>query len=98
MSSRTVRSADVRPGGAGCSTPKGLGKHETVGGRTGLSLGTTLLVLCALLVVAGLVVLLLARTGRVRLPLYAVGALIVVLAVLIVAGLLWLLSTALAPG
>ena len=53
-----------------------------------MSLGTTLLVLCALLVGAGLVVLFLARTGRVRLPLYVVGALIVVLAVLIVAGLL----------
>ena len=63
-----------------------------------MSLGTTLLVLCALLVVAGLVVLFLARVGWVRLPLYVVGALIVVLAALIAAGLLWLLSTALAPG
>ena len=63
-----------------------------------MSLGTTLLVLYALLVVVGLVVLVLARTGRVRLPLYAVGALIVVLAALIAAGLLWLLLSALATG
>ena len=61
-------------------------------------MGTTLLVLCALLVGVGLVILFLARAGRVRLPLYVVGALIVVLAALIAAGLLWLLSTALAPG
>ena len=54
--------------------------------------------LCALLVGAGLVALLLARTGRIVFPLYVVGALIVLLAALIVAGLLWLLSTALAPG
>ena len=52
----------------------------------------------ALLVVAGLVVLFLAYTGRVRLPLYAIGALIVVLAVLIVAGLLWLLLSSPNPG
>ena len=63
-----------------------------------MSMGTTLLVLYALLVVVGLVVLVLARTGRVRLPLYAVGALIVVLAALIAAGLLWLLLSALATG
>ena len=63
-----------------------------------MSLGTALLVLCALLVGAGLVALLLARTGRIVFPLYVVGALIVLLAALIVAGLLWLLSTALAPG
>ena len=63
-----------------------------------MSLGTTLLVLYALLVVVGLVVLVLARTGRVRLPLYAVGVLIVVLAALIAAGLLWLLLSALATG
>ena len=63
-----------------------------------MELGTTLLVLYALLIVAGLVVLLLAYTGRVRLPLYVVGALIVVLAALIVAGLLWLLLAALNPG
>ena len=56
------------------------------------------MVLCALLVGVGLVILFLARAGRVRLPLYVVGALIVVLAALIAAGLLWLLSTALAPG
>ena len=63
-----------------------------------MDLGTTLLVLYASLIVAGLVTLFLARTGRVSLPLYVVGALIVVLAALIAAGLLWLLSTALAPG
>lgn len=63
-----------------------------------MGLGTTLLVLYALLVGAGLVVLYLARTGRVSLPLYAVGALIVVLAALIVAGFLWLLLAALNPG
>ena len=63
-----------------------------------MSLGTTLLVLYALLVGLGFVALVLAYTGRVRLPLYAVGALIVVLAALIAAGLLWLLSTALATG
>ena len=63
-----------------------------------MSLGTTLLVLCALLVGAGLVALFLVRTGRVRLPLHVVGALIVVLAALIVAGLLWLLLAALNPG
>ena len=63
-----------------------------------MELGTTLLVLYASLIVAGLVTLFLARTGRVSLPLYVVGALIVVLAALIAAGLLWLLSTALAPG
>ena len=63
-----------------------------------MSLETTLFALYALLVLAGLVVLLLAYTGRVRLPLYVVGALIVVLAALIAAGLLWLLSTGLAPG
>lgn len=57
-----------------------------------------MLVLCALLVGAGLVALFLARTGRVRLPLYVVGALIVALTALIVAGFVWLLSTALAPG
>ena len=57
----------------------------------------TLLTLYALLVVAGLVVLFLAYTGRVRFPLYAVGALIVGLAALIVVGLLWLLSAVLAP-
>ena len=58
----------------------------------------TLLTLYALLVVAGLVVLVLAYTGRVRLPLYAVGALIVALAALIVAGSLWLLLASLNPG
>ena len=63
-----------------------------------MELGTTLLVLYASLIVAGLVTLFLTRTGRVSLPLYVVGALIVVLAALIAAGLLWLLSTALAPG
>ena len=63
-----------------------------------MDLGTTLLVLYASLIVAGLVALFLAYAGRVRLPLYVVGVLIVVLAALIVAGLLWLLSTALAPG
>ena len=61
-------------------------------------MGTTLLVLYALLLGAGLVVLYLARAGRVRLPLYAVGVLIVVLAALIVAGFLWLLLAALNPG
>lgn len=61
-------------------------------------MGTTLLVLYALLLGAGLVVLYLARTGRLRLPLYAVGVLIVVLAALIVAGFLWLLLAALNPG
>ena len=60
-----------------------------------MSLGTTLLVLYALLIGAGLVILLLAYAGRMRLPLYVVGALIVVLAALIIAGLLWLLFTAL---
>ena len=60
--------------------------------------GNTLLVLYVLLVGAGLVVLFLARAGRVRLPLYVVGALIVVLAALIVVAFAWLLSTALAPG
>ena len=59
---------------------------------------TTLLVLYALLIGAGLVFLLLAYTGRIRLPLYAVGALIVVLAALIVAGSLWLLLASLNPG
>ncbi len=63
-----------------------------------MDLRTTTLVLYTSLIVAGLAGLSLARTGRVRLPLYAVGALIVVLAALIAAGLLWLLSTALAPG
>ena len=63
-----------------------------------MSLGTTLLVLYALLVVSGLVVLFLTRAGRVRLPLYIVGLLIVVLVALIAAGLLWRLSTALATG
>ena len=63
-----------------------------------MGLGTTLLVLYALLVGAGLVVLYLARTGRMRLPLYAIGVLIVVLAALIVAGFLWLLLAALNPG
>lgn len=59
----------------------------------------TLLTLYALLVVASLVVLFLAYTGRVRLPLYVVGALIVALAALIVAGVAWLLLAALlAPG
>ena len=58
----------------------------------------TLSTLYVLLFGACLVALLLAYTGRVRLPLYVVGALIVVLATLIVAGLLWLLSAALAPG
>ena len=58
----------------------------------------TLLTLYVLLVGAGLVVLFLARTGRVRLPLYAVGALIVILVALIVVAFAWLLSTALAPG
>ena len=58
----------------------------------------TLLTLYALLVGTGLVALFLAYTGRLRLPLYAVGALIVGLAVLVVVGLLWLLFAALAPG
>ena len=58
----------------------------------------TLLTLYVLLVGAGLVALFLTYTGRVRLPLYAIGALIVVLAVLIVAGLLWLLLASLNPG
>ena len=57
-----------------------------------------MLVLYVLLVGAGLVVLFLARAGRVRLPLYAVGALIVVLAALIVVAFAWLLWTALSPG
>ena len=57
-----------------------------------------MLVLYALPIVAGLVALFLARTGRLRLPLYAVRALIVVLAVLIVVGFPWLLSAALVPG
>ncbi len=56
------------------------------------------MVLYALLVGAALVVLFLARAGRVRLPLYVDGALIIVLAALIVAGLLWLLLAALTPG
>ena len=56
-----------------------------------------LLTLYVLLVVAGLVALLLAYSGRVRFPLYAVGALIVGLAALMVVGLLWLLSAELAP-
>ena len=63
-----------------------------------MSMGTTLLVLYALLVGLGFVALVLAYTGRVRLPLYAVGVLIVVLAALIAAGLLWLLLSALATG
>ena len=63
-----------------------------------MDLGTTLLVLYALLIGAGLVALFLAYKGRVHMPLSVVGALIVVLAVLIAVGLLWLLSTALAPG
>ena len=58
----------------------------------------TLLTLYALLFGAGLVVLFLAYTGWLRLPLYAVGALIVGLAVLVVVGLLWLLLAALTPG
>ena len=58
----------------------------------------TLLTLYALLFGVGLVVLFLAYTGRVRLPLYVVGALIIVLAALIVVAFAWLLSTALAPG
>ena len=58
----------------------------------------TLLVLYVLLVGAGLVVLFLARAGRVRLPLHVVGALIVVLAALIVASVAWLLLSALTPG
>ena len=63
-----------------------------------MGMGTALLALYALLLVAGLVSLLLAYTGRVRLPLYVVGALIAGLAALIVVGLLWLLFTALTPG
>ena len=56
------------------------------------------MVLYALLIGAGLVALVLAYTGRVRLPPYVVGVLIVVLAALLIAGLLWLLFTALSPG
>ena len=58
----------------------------------------TLLTLYALLIGAGLVVLFLAYAGWMRLPLYAIGALIVALAALIVVGLLWLLFAALTPG
>ena len=63
-----------------------------------MDLGTTLLVLYASLIVAGLVALFLAYAGRVRLPLYVVGVLIVVLVALIVAGGAWLLLAGLAPG
>lgn len=56
------------------------------------------MVLCALLVGVGLVILFLARAGRVRLPLYVVGALIVVLVALIVVAFAWMLLAALATG
>ncbi len=56
-----------------------------------MSLGEAFLTLYALLVAAGFAVLLLVRTGLVRLSAYVVGALIVVLAVLIVVAVAWLL-------
>ncbi len=56
-----------------------------------MSLGEAFLTLYALLVAAGFAVLLLVRAGLVRLPAYAVGALIVVVAVLIVVAVAWLL-------
>ncbi len=57
-----------------------------------------MLALYVLLVGVGLVVLFLAPAERMRLPVYAVGALIVALAALFVVGFSWLLLAALSPS